>query len=77
MEWDKIWSTNKNMIDPLCPRFTVIKKENICKLTITNGPEGIKYLTCPINPDKKSIPELKENRPLGLSKNLYLDIDDV
>merc|ERR1712020_439353 len=24
MEWDKIWSMNKKVIDPVAPRFTVI-----------------------------------------------------
>ena len=37
-EWDKIWSKNKAIIDPIAPRFTCIKKDTACKLTIENGP---------------------------------------
>lgn len=47
MEWDKIWATNKTLIDPYCPRFTCLKKEKICTLTITNGPENLIYTTWP------------------------------
>jgi glutamyl-tRNA synthetase len=39
MEWDKIWSDNKKIIDPICPRFVSVRKDRACKLTLLNGPE--------------------------------------
>ena len=39
MEWDKIWAINKDIIDPVAPRYTAIVKSNACKLIIENGPE--------------------------------------
>lgn len=26
-EWDKIWSINKRVIDPVCPRHTAVETE--------------------------------------------------
>ncbi|GJV70944.1 glutamate--tRNA ligase, cytoplasmic [Tanacetum coccineum] len=37
--WDKLWSINKKIIDPVCPRHTAIVKEGRVLLTLLNGPE--------------------------------------
>ena len=37
-EWDKIWALNKDVIDPIAPRYTAIVEKSACKLTIENGP---------------------------------------
>lgn len=39
MEWDKLWAINKDIIDPIAPRYTAIVKETACRLIIENGPE--------------------------------------
>ncbi|KAF6171212.1 hypothetical protein GIB67_001927 [Kingdonia uniflora] len=39
MEWDKLWTLNKKIIDPICPRHTAILKERRVILTLTDGPE--------------------------------------
>jgi len=39
MEWDKIWSINKSVLDPIAPRYTCIGKKSSARLTVTNGPE--------------------------------------
>ncbi|KAL5582767.1 hypothetical protein UlMin_015209 [Ulmus minor] len=39
MEWDKLWTINKKIIDPVCPRHTAITEERRVLLTLTNGPE--------------------------------------
>lgn len=77
MEWDKIWSNNRKVIDPVCPRYTCIKSEKICKLTIKNGPESVVYTTCEINPTKEAHPDFKGLRPVARSKNVYIDFDDA
>ena len=38
MEWDKLWTMNKKIIDPVCPRHTALF-ENRVLLCLTNGPE--------------------------------------
>ncbi|PKA63043.1 Glutamine--tRNA ligase [Apostasia shenzhenica] len=39
MEWDKLWTINKKIIDPICPRHTAVFEERRVIFTLTNGPE--------------------------------------
>ncbi|XP_044489937.1 glutamate--tRNA ligase, cytoplasmic-like [Mangifera indica] len=39
MEWDKLWTINKKIIDPVCPRHTAVIEERHVLLTLTNGPD--------------------------------------
>ncbi|XP_031500951.1 glutamate--tRNA ligase, cytoplasmic [Nymphaea colorata] len=39
MEWDKLWTINKKLVDPVCPRHTAVVEEGRVLLTLTNGPE--------------------------------------
>ncbi|KAL1212741.1 Glutamate--tRNA ligase, cytoplasmic [Cardamine amara subsp. amara] len=39
MEWDKLWSINKRIIDPVCPRHTAVVAERRVLLTLTDGPD--------------------------------------
>ncbi|KAF7818045.1 glutamate--tRNA ligase, cytoplasmic [Senna tora] len=39
MEWDKLWTINKKIIDPVCPRHTAVIAERRVLLTLTDGPE--------------------------------------
>ncbi|XP_038718015.1 glutamate--tRNA ligase, cytoplasmic-like [Tripterygium wilfordii] len=39
MEWDKLWTINKKIIDPVCPRHTAVIEERCVLLTLTNAPE--------------------------------------
>jgi glutamyl-tRNA synthetase len=39
MEWDKLWTMNKKIIDPICPRHTAVLQEGRVLLCLTNGPE--------------------------------------
>ncbi|XP_050382492.1 glutamate--tRNA ligase, cytoplasmic [Argentina anserina] len=39
MEWDKLWTINKKIIDPVCPRHTAVIEEGRVLLTLSNGPE--------------------------------------
>ncbi|KAJ4954577.1 hypothetical protein NE237_011360 [Protea cynaroides] len=39
MEWDKLWTINKKIIDPVCPRHTAVVEEQRVMLTLTDGPE--------------------------------------
>lgn len=48
MEWDKLWATNKDIIDPTTPRYTAIV--NACKLIIENGPSSTEARSQPLHP---------------------------
>ncbi|KAK9291427.1 hypothetical protein L1049_019374 [Liquidambar formosana] len=39
MEWDKLWTINKKIIDPVCPRHTAVIEECRVLLTLTDVPE--------------------------------------
>uniref|UniRef100_A0A2P2JPT2 glutamate--tRNA ligase n=2 Tax=Rhizophora mucronata TaxID=61149 RepID=A0A2P2JPT2_RHIMU len=39
MEWDKLWTINKKIIDPVCPRHTAVVDECRVMLTLIDGPE--------------------------------------
>ncbi|XP_042489768.1 glutamate--tRNA ligase, cytoplasmic-like [Macadamia integrifolia] len=39
MEWDKLWTINKKIIDPVCPRHTAVVEEKRVTLTLADGPE--------------------------------------
>ncbi|KAK1578080.1 hypothetical protein Q3G72_027355 [Acer saccharum] len=39
MEWDKLWTINKKIIDHVCPRHTAVIEERRVLLTLTNGPD--------------------------------------
>ncbi|GAB4847776.1 hypothetical protein Ancab_026839 [Ancistrocladus abbreviatus] len=39
MEWDKLWTINKKIIDPMCPRHTAVIAEHRVLVTLTDGPE--------------------------------------
>lgn len=41
MEWDKLWTINKKIIDPVCARHTALLKDQRVLLSLTNGPEEL------------------------------------
>ncbi|XP_063159677.1 bifunctional glutamate/proline--tRNA ligase isoform X2 [Candoia aspera] len=42
MEWDKIWSFNKKVIDPVAPRYTALLKDEIVTVNIPGAQEEMK-----------------------------------
>ncbi|KAG8123286.1 hypothetical protein E2320_018816 [Naja naja] len=42
MEWDKIWSFNKKVIDPVAPRFSALLKDKIVTVNIPEAQEEMK-----------------------------------
>lgn len=67
----KLWSINKQIIDPIVPRYWAISKK--VKLVLINGPETI---------ESKSIPLHKKNAGLGFkttiySNNIWIEKDDA
>lgn len=73
MDWDKIWSFNKKVIDPVCPRHTgVIEKKKI-PFYLSNGPE---------KPEMRVMPKHKKNPSTGnkittYSKSVWVESTDA
>lgn len=67
-EWDKIWSINKRIIDPVCPRHTAIAATARVPLRLTNGPgkpevraeRGVMCSSCRV-----AVPTLRLRAPLA------------
>lgn len=62
MEWDKLWSINKRIIDPVCPRHTAVIEERRVSLTFTDGPE---------KPFVRVIPRHKKYEGAGEKSTIY------
>ncbi|XAR49213.1 Glutamate--tRNA ligase [Bertholletia excelsa] len=62
MEWDKLWTINKKIIDPVCPRHTAVIEEGRVLLTLTDGPE---------KPFVRIIPRHKKYEGAGLKATTY------
>ncbi|KAK4748770.1 hypothetical protein SAY87_015356 [Trapa incisa] len=73
MEWDKLWSINKKIIDPVCPRHTVVIEERRVLLTLADGPE---------QPFVRIIPRHKKYEGAGeksttYTKSIWIDYADA
>ncbi|KAI9011069.1 tRNA synthetases class I, catalytic domain-containing protein [Gaertneriomyces semiglobifer] len=73
LEWDKIWSVNKKVVDPIAPRHTVLAKENLVKVNVLG--EKVETVT-------KEMPKHKKNPDVGnkqttFSGELYLEQEDA
>ncbi|KFU87452.1 Bifunctional glutamate/proline--tRNA ligase, partial [Chaetura pelagica] len=44
MEWDKIWSFNKKVIDPVAPRYTALLKDAVVPVNIPEAQEEMKEM---------------------------------
>ncbi len=71
MEWDKLWAINKQILDPITPRFMAVAKKQICKVTVTNfGDKEILDVLVHPKTDMGKRAQVK-------SKNLYIGYDDA
>ncbi|CAN4108317.1 unnamed protein product [Withania somnifera] len=73
MEWDKLWATNKKIIDPVCPRHTAVIEERRVLLTLSNGPD---------EPFVRIVPKHKKYAGAGekattYTKRIWIDYDDA
>jgi bifunctional glutamyl/prolyl-tRNA synthetase len=59
-DWDKIWTVNKRVIDPIAPRYTAINRGNAARMTVTNASDHV-----------KALPKHKKNPAIGLKNVIY------
>lgn len=62
-DWDKIWTVNKRVIDPVAPRHTAIKVSDAARLKVRDAPHEV-----------RAVPKHKKNADAGL-KNLIVSQD--
>ncbi|KAI6221057.1 Bifunctional glutamate/proline--tRNA ligase [Aphelenchoides besseyi] len=61
MEWDKIWATNKKVIDPIAPRYTALDSTDDLVAINVKGQEAV---------EKRNIALHQKNEAIG-TKNVY------
>ncbi|KAJ1734638.1 glutamate--tRNA ligase [Coemansia biformis] len=62
LEWDKIWSLNKRVIDPVAPRHTAVVKKGLVPVAVVGGPE---------EPYVRDVPRHKKNPELGDKQTVF------
>lgn len=73
MEWDKLWTINKKIIDPVCPRHTAVVADRRVLLNLIDGPE---------KPFVHIIPRHKKHKDAGdkattYTKSIWIDHADA
>ena len=73
MEWDKIWASNKKLIDPVCPRHAAVVTEDKVMISLENGPAS---------PELLSVPKHKKNADVGMkallrTARIWVDQEDA
>jgi len=69
---EKLWSLNKQIIDPIIPRFTAVKLEGKVPVYLSNGPDV---------PEHKMVAKHKKNASLGekiitYTKTVFIEQED-
>lgn len=67
MQWDKIWSLNRSIIDPIAPRHTAIMRTNITNKNVVISHDPVEVLVENVEkPYKlKNVPKHPKNSQLG------------
>lgn len=72
MEWDKLWAKNKQLIDPIVPRYMAVAADAV-QVTISNGPSSPYTQERDLHPKNPSV-----GRGLQVYSNcILLDRDDA
>ncbi|OQS07909.1 glutamyl-tRNA synthetase [Thraustotheca clavata] len=74
MEWDKFWTINKRVIDPIAPRFFALDAERAVRLNIHGLPfTGVQGFTTALHPKNAEL----GNTVKRLSANMLIERDDA
>ncbi|KAF4325529.1 hypothetical protein BBO99_00000359 [Phytophthora kernoviae] len=73
MEWDKFWTLNKRVLDPIAPRYFAISKEDAVPLSLTNVSSEVVGIPVARHPKDPSM----GNKMVRFCNKLLLERDDV
>lgn len=79
LEWDKLWSINKRIIDPIAARYVALSSDHLCPVRIV-GSDPAAFAAD--SSELREIPRHKKNPQLGnkqmaFSNNLLMEQSDV
>ena len=72
-EWDKVWTYNKKLIDPVCPRYTAVEVADKVPVTLTNGPAAAEQVVMPQHPKNPAVGKKIQTR----AKRIWIDQADA
>ncbi|RLN90482.1 hypothetical protein BBJ28_00012440 [Nothophytophthora sp. Chile5] len=73
MEWDKFWTLNKRVLDPIAPRYFALAKESAVPLLLTNVSGDVIGIPVARHPKDPSM----GNKMMRFCNKLLLESDDV
>ena len=73
MEWDKLWTKNKQKLDPVAPRYRAVASECCVCATIINGPNPSETKLRPLHVKNESLGTV----PMTLSKKIWIEYEDA
>jgi glutamyl-tRNA synthetase len=74
MEWDKIWTINKKVIDPIAPRYNAVSLTNRVIVNITNYPyQAFEIVSVPLHPKNPK----GAHKALVRSNTIIIEQDDA
>jgi glutamyl-tRNA synthetase len=73
MEWDKLWSKNKDIIDPIAKRLFAVSAESGVPLYIENQPDELQTITIDWHPKNKDIGTREQHK----YNKLLIELDDA
>ncbi|XP_050407010.2 bifunctional glutamate/proline--tRNA ligase [Patella vulgata] len=71
MEWDKIWSVNKKVIDPVVPRYTALSKDDVVPIHVNGAKVESKEVAA--HPKNKDV----GNKTVWYGPKIYIDGADA
>ena len=71
MEWDKIWSFNKKVIDPVAPRHFGLSKDNLTTVNVLDA--SVSSAMKPFHPKNESCGE----KEVHYSKSVFVETADA
>uniref|UniRef100_T1IPR4 Uncharacterized protein n=1 Tax=Strigamia maritima TaxID=126957 RepID=T1IPR4_STRMM len=71
MEWDKIWSFNKKVIDPIAPRYTALEQDKLVPVLV----QGVKEHSILVPKHPKNTDVGMKN--IWLSSKIWIEADDA
>lgn len=73
MEWDKLWAMNKQIIDPIAPRYNAIVKSTAVKIVLENVEDEIQAKSVPLHPKNDAV----GSKALLMGKYSWIEKDDA
>lgn len=67
-EWDKLWSMNKRIIDPVCPRHTGLLQQDLVPVDLVNGPT---------EPEAVTVPKHKKHPAAGVKTSIRTKVRNL